>query len=251
MISKTNLPIKIIILTVILDSVGIGIMIPVLPNLMTDVLPGKTVAEAAVWGGILASIFAVMQFIFGPILGSLSDTFGRRPVILISLIFMALDYIIMGLATSIWLLLFGRILGGITASTHATAAAYVADISSSEQKAARFGYIGAGFGIGFVLGPIIGGLLGEVGPRIPFFAAAFVSALNAAACYFFLQESLNNKAQKRFSLKNISFCESKDAIMWGIFSFFQPIPIMCLLTFFISNGMMDENLRNDHTFSDN
>ena len=204
MISKTNLPIKIIILTVILDSVGIGIMIPVLPNLMTDVLPGKTVAEAAVWGGILASIFAVMQFIFGPILGSLSDTFGRRPVILISLIFMALDYIIMGLATSIWLLLFGRILGGITASTHATAAAYVADISTSEQKAARFGYIGAGFGIGFVLGPIIGGLLGEVGPRIPFFAAAFVSALNAAACYFFLQESLNNKAQKRFSFKNIN-----------------------------------------------
>ncbi len=102
MISKTNLPLKIIILTVILDSVGIGIMIPVLPSLMTDVLPGKTVAEAAVWGGILASIFAVMQFIFGPILGSLSDTFGRRPVILISLIFMALDYIIMGLAASIW-----------------------------------------------------------------------------------------------------------------------------------------------------
>ena len=168
MINKKNLPIKIIVLTVILDSVGIGIMIPVLPSLMTDVLPGKTVAEAAVWGGILASIFAVMQFIFGPILGSLSDTFGRRPIILISLIFMALDYIIMGLATSIWLLLLGRILGGITASTHATAAAYVADISTSEQKAARFGYIGAGFGIGFVLGPIIGGLLGEIGPRIPF-----------------------------------------------------------------------------------
>ena len=98
---KNSLPIKIIILTVILDSVGIGIMIPVLPSLMTDVLPGKTVAEAAVWGGILASIFAVMQFIFGPILGSLSDAFGRRPVILISLIFMALDYIIMGLATSV------------------------------------------------------------------------------------------------------------------------------------------------------
>ena len=99
---------------------------------------------------------------------------------------------------------FGRILGGITASTHATAAAYVADISTSDQKAARFGYIGAGFGIGFVLGPIIGGLLGEVGPRIPFFAAAFVSALNAAACYFFLPESLKNKAQKRFSFKNIN-----------------------------------------------
>ena len=122
--NKTNLPIKIIIFTVILDSVGIGIMIPVLPSLMTDVLPGKTVAEAAVWGGILASIFAVMQFICGPILGSLSDTFGRRPVILVSLIFMAFDYIIMGLATSVWILLFGRVLGGITASTHSTAAAY-------------------------------------------------------------------------------------------------------------------------------
>lgn len=202
--NKTNLPIKIIIFTVILDSVGIGIMIPVLPSLMTDVLPGKTVAEAAVWGGILASIFAVMQFICGPILGSLSDTFGRRPVILVSLIFMAFDYIIMGLATSVWMLLFGRVLGGITASTHSTAAAYVADISSSEQKAARFGYIGAGFGIGFVLGPIIGGLLGEIGPRIPFFAAAIVSALNAAACYFFLPESLRNKNVKQFLLRNIN-----------------------------------------------
>ena len=202
--NKTNLPIKIIIFTVILDSVGIGIMIPVLPSLMTDVLPGKTLAEAAVWGGILASIFAVMQFICGPILGSLSDTFGRRPVILVSLIFMAFDYIIMGLATSVWMLLFGRVLGGITASTHSTAAAYVADISSSEQKAARFGYIGAGFGIGFVLGPIIGGLLGEIGPRIPFFAAAIVSALNAAACYFFLPESLKNKNVKQFLLRNIN-----------------------------------------------
>ena len=202
--NKTNLPIKIIIFTVILDSVGIGIMIPVLPSLMTDVLPGKTVAEAAVWGGILASIFAVMQFICGPILGSLSDTFGRRPVILVSLIFMAFDYIIMGLATSVWMLLFGRVLGGITASTHSTAAAYIADISSSEQKAARFGYIGAGFGIGFVLGPIIGGLLGEIGPRIPFFAAAIVSALNAAACYFFLPESLKNKNVKQFLLRNIN-----------------------------------------------
>ena len=202
--NKTNLPIKIIIFTVILDSVGIGIMIPVLPSLMTDVLPGKTVAEAAVWGGILASIFAVMQFICGPILGSLSDTFGRRPVILVSLIFMAFDYIIMGLATSVWMLLFGRVLGGITASTHSTAAAYVADISSSKQKAARFGYIGAGFGIGFVLGPIIGGLLGEIGPRIPFFAAAIVSALNAAACYFFLPESLKNKNVKQFLLRNIN-----------------------------------------------
>ena len=202
--NKTNLPIKIIIFTVILDSVGIGIMIPVLPSLITDVLPGKAVAEAAVWGGILASIFAVMQFICGPILGSLSDTFGRRPVILVSLIFMAFDYIIMGLATSVWMLLFGRVLGGITASTHSTAAAYVADISSSEQKAARFGYIGAGFGIGFVLGPIIGGLLGEIGPRIPFFAAAIVSALNAAACYFFLPESLKNKNVKQFLLRNIN-----------------------------------------------
>ena len=202
--NKTNLPIKIIIFTVILDSVGIGIMIPVLPSLMTDVLPGKTVAESAVWGGILASIFAVMQFICGPILGSLSDTFGRRPVILVSLVFMAFDYIIMGLATSVWMLLFGRVLGGITASTHSTAAAYVADISSSEQKAARFGYIGAGFGIGFVLGPIIGGLLGEIGPRIPFFAAAIVSALNAAACYFFLPESLKNKNVKQFLLRNIN-----------------------------------------------
>ena len=157
--NKTNLPIKIIIFTVILDSVGIGIMIPVLPSLMTDVLPGKTVAEAAVWGGILASIFAVMQFICGPILGSLSDTFGRRPVILVSLIFMAFDYIIMGLATSVWMLLFGRVLGGITASTHSTAAAYVADISSSEQKAARFGYIGAGFGIGANLVGFPGGAI--------------------------------------------------------------------------------------------
>ena len=196
--SKVNFPVIIILMTVLLDSMGIGIMIPVMPELFKSVLPNSTTADASVWAGALASIFALMQFLFGPLLGTLSDRVGRKPVILISLIVMVGYYLIMAVAQTVWLLLIGRIVGGITAATHATASAYVADISRSKEKAARFGLVGAAFGIGFVLGPVLGGLLGEFGPRAPFYAAAALAALNALSCAIWLRESVTDDIRQSF-----------------------------------------------------
>ena len=173
-------------------------MIPVMPELFKSVLPNSTTADVSVWAGALASIFALMQFLFGPLLGTLSDRVGRKPVILISLSVMVGYYLIMAVAQSVWLLLIGRIVGGITAATHATASAYIADISTSEEKAARFGLVGAAFGMGFVLGPVLGGLLGEFGPRAPFYAAAALAALNALSCTIWLHESVTNDIRQSF-----------------------------------------------------
>jgi len=173
-------------------------MIPVMPELFKSVLPNSTTADVSVWAGALASIFALMQFLFGPLLGTLSDRVGRKPVILISLIVMVGYYLIMAVAQSVWLLLIGRIVGGITAATHATASAYIADISTSDEKAARFGLVGAAFGMGFVLGPVLGGLLGEFGPRAPFYAAAALAALNALSCTIWLHESVTNDIRQSF-----------------------------------------------------
>ena len=184
-----RLPILFIVTTIVLDAMGIGLIMPIMPDLIREVR-GGSLAGAALWGGILATVFAVMQFGFGPLVGSLSDRFGRRPVLLTSLFFMTLDYLVMALAGSIWLLLAARIVGGITAATHATASAYMADISAPEEKSANFGLIGAGFGIGFVLGPLMGGLLAEYGTRAPFYAAAGLSALNLALGTFVLRETV-------------------------------------------------------------
>ena len=139
-----RLPVLFILVTVTLDAMGIGLIMPIMPDLIQEVRGGG-LSNAAVWGGVLATVFAVMQFGFGPLVGSLSDRYGRRPVLLISLFFMALDYLVMALAGSIWLLRAGRVVGGITAATHGTAAAYMADISTPHEKAANFGLIGAGF----------------------------------------------------------------------------------------------------------
>ena len=193
-----RLPVLFLLITIVLDSMGIGIMIPVMPELFKSVLPNSTTADASVWAGALASIFALMQFLFGPLLGTLSDRVGRKPVILISLILMVGYYLIMAVAQTVWLLLIGRIVGGITAATHATASAYVADISTSEEKAARFGLVGAAFGMGFVLGPVLGGLLGEFGPRAPFYAAAALAALNALSCAIWLRESVTDDIRQSF-----------------------------------------------------
>src|SRR6056300_678819 len=168
MTRKIDKPIAIILMTMLLDAMGVGIMIPVLPDLLVSVLPGSTIAEATLWGGILATIFAVMQFLFSPLLGVASDQYGRKPVLMIALSVMVIYYLIMAVAQTMWLLILGRILGGMSAATHATGSAYMADISEPHEKAARFGLLGAAFGIGFVLGPVIGGLLGEWGPRAPF-----------------------------------------------------------------------------------
>jgi DHA1 family tetracycline resistance protein-like MFS transporter len=186
-----------IMLTVMIDAMGIGLMIPVMPDLIREV-DGGNLAQAAIWGGILSTTFAVMQFLFGPVIGGLSDRFGRRPVLLITTVIMAADYVVMALAGSIWLLLAGRIVGGITASTQSTAYAYMADISKPENRSANFGLIGASFGAGFVLGPMAGGFLAEYGTRAPFWAAAVLTAGNALLGWIVLRETVTNATRRAF-----------------------------------------------------
>lgn len=192
-----RLPVLFILLTVMIDAMGIGLIMPVMPDLIREV-QGGSLANAALWGGVLSTVFAVMQFAFGPMVGALSDRFGRRPILIVSLVVMALDYVVMALAGSIWLLLVGRIVGGITAATGATAGAYMADISKPEEKAANFGLIGAAFGMGFVAGPLIGGLLGEFGTRAPFYAAAALAAINALFGMIVLRETVTERTRRAF-----------------------------------------------------
>lgn len=197
---SNRLPILFIFITVVIDAMGIGLILPVMPDLIQE-LNGGTIGTAAVWGGILATAFAIMQFGFGPTIGNLSDRFGRRPVLLVSLLVMGLDYLVMAVAGTIWLLLAGRIVGGITAATHSTASAYVADISKPEEKAANFGLIGAAFGVGFVLGPLIGAVLAQYGTRAPFFGAAALAFANLAFGYFVLPETVTDRIRRAFEWK--------------------------------------------------
>jgi DHA1 family tetracycline resistance protein-like MFS transporter len=164
-------------------------------------LEGGDLGQAALWGGVLATIFAVMQFLFGPTIGSISDRFGRRPVLLIALVVMSFDYVLMAVAGTIWLLVIGRIIGGITAATQSTASAYMADISKPEDKAANFGLIGAAFGIGFVIGPMLGGILAEYGTRAPFWAAAVLAGANGIFGYFALPETVTDRIRRPFDIK--------------------------------------------------
>ena len=174
---------------------GIGLILPVMPALIREVT-GGSLASAALWGGLLSTSFAIMQFLFGPVVGNLSDRFGRRPVLLISLGVMAIDYLVMALAGTIWLLLIGRVVGGITAATQSTATAFIADISAPEKKAANFGLVGAAFGIGFVIGPAVGGLLAEWGTRAPFYAAAGLAALNLLFGALVLPETVTDRIRR-------------------------------------------------------
>ncbi|KPD14065.1 TCR/Tet family MFS transporter [Phaeobacter sp. 11ANDIMAR09] len=192
-----RLPLFFVLATVMIDAMGIGLIMPIMPNLLLEV-QGGSLADAAIWGGILSTAFAVMQFLFSPVLGSLSDALGRRPVLLISLLVMTLDYLVMALAGSLWLLLVGRIVGGITAATHATAGAYIADISKPAEKAANFGLLGAAFGAGFVLGPLLGGVLGELGTRAPFYAAAILAGLNFTLGWFVMRETVTDETRRAF-----------------------------------------------------
>ncbi|PRY92946.1 DHA1 family tetracycline resistance protein-like MFS transporter [Hasllibacter halocynthiae] len=193
-----RLPIAFVLLCLTLDAMGIGLILPVMPALIEE-LTGGGIGEAALWGGVLSAAFAVMQFLFGPLLGSLSDRWGRRPVLLVSLAVMTADYVVMALAGSIWLLLLTRVVGGITAATMSTANAFIADISDPEEKAARFGLAGAAFGVGFVLGPAIGGVLGELGTRAPFWAAAALGAANLALGLLVMPETV--RRPRPFSLR--------------------------------------------------
>jgi MFS transporter, DHA1 family, tetracycline resistance protein len=178
-----------IFLTLVIDVTGFGLIIPVVPKLIEQLIHGN-VSDAAKYGGWLTATYAAMQFIFSPILGGLSDKFGRRSVLLFSLLGLSLDYLLLSFAPSITWLFVGRAIAGIGGASFTTATAYIADISTNENRAQNFGMIGAAFGIGFIVGPVIGGLLGSLGSRIPFMVAAALSFLNFLYGYFILPESL-------------------------------------------------------------
>ena len=195
-----RLPLFFILCTCAIDAIGIGIIVPVMPDLLIEV-GGGTLGEAAVWGGVLATAFAVMQFLCGPTVGNMSDRFGRRPVLLLALLLMSLDYLLMAVANAMWILFLGRIIGGITASTPATAAAFISDISKPSEKAQNFGLIGAAFGIGFILGPLFGAVFAEFGTRAPFYAAAAISFANMLLGYFVLPETVTDEIRRKFEWK--------------------------------------------------
>lgn len=188
-----------IFVTMFVDTAGLGIIIPVAPKIISQ-LTGQNMSGAAWWGGWLQTAFAAMLFLFSPMIGNLSDRFGRKPVLIASLLFLGLDYFITGIAPTIWWLFVGRILSGIAGASYTTANAYIADVSPPEKRAANFGLTGAAFGIGFVVGPAIGGLLGQYGVRLPFFAAAALAVANGLFGLLVMKESLPLEKRRKFEL---------------------------------------------------
>jgi DHA1 family tetracycline resistance protein-like MFS transporter len=200
MAEKRNGALIFIFITLLIDVTGIGIIIPVFPKLITELIKGD-LSQASLYGGWLTFAYSVMQFVFSPILGGLSDQYGRRPVLLLSLFGFGIDYIFLGFAPSIGWLFLGRVLAGIMGASFTTAGAYIADVSPPEKRAQNFGLIGAAFGLGFILGPMIGGILGQYGARVPFFVSAGLTLINWVYGYFVLPESLNQENRRPFDWK--------------------------------------------------
>jgi len=198
--NKKQAAIGFIFITMLIDITGWGIIIPVIPKLIKELIHGD-ISEAAKIGGWLTFAYAITQFIFAPLVGNLSDKFGRRPIILISLFAFSMDYLLLAFAPTITWLFVGRIIAGITGASISTATAYIADVSTPENRAKNFGMIGAAFGLGFIIGPVIGGLLGQYGSRIPFYAAAILCLLNFLYGYFILPESLPDLNRRNFNIK--------------------------------------------------
>jgi DHA1 family tetracycline resistance protein-like MFS transporter len=189
----------VVLTALLIDMIGFGIIMPVMPDLIMD-LTHVSLADAARVGGFLLGIFAAAQFLFGPVMGGLSDRFGRRPVILMSMLAFGLDYIVMGLAPTLSWLFVSRAIAGVAGALFVPISAYVTDITPSERRAQNFGLIGAAFGLGFVIGPAIGGLLGSFGPRTPFFVAGGLALCNAAFGFFMVPESLPRDRRRPFSI---------------------------------------------------
>lgn len=215
----------VIFITVMINMIGFGIIIPVMPRLIMDVT-GEDLAHAAQWGGILSLVYALMQFAMMPVMGGLSDRYGRRPVILGSLAAYSLDFLLLAIAPTIGFLLIARLLSGAFSATFSTANAFIADISPPEKRAANFGLMGAAFGLGFIIGPGLGGLLGDAfGPRAPFYAVAALGAVNFLFGLFVLPESLAPENRRPF--------EWKRANALGNFRQFRQYPVILPIAFCI------------------
>lgn len=187
-----------IFITLLIDVTGFGVIIPVMPKLIEQLLGVDDISKASQYGGWLTFTYAFMQFLFAPVLGNLSDKYGRRPVLLFSLFGFGIDYLLLSFAPTIAWLFLGRLIAGVTGASFTTASAYIADISTPENRAQNFGMIGAAFGLGFIIGPLLGGLLGELGPRVPFMVAACLALLNWLYGYFVLPESLDKEHRRPF-----------------------------------------------------
>lgn len=200
---KLTGPFLFILATLMIDAIGIGIVFPIMPDLMDRVGAAST-AEGALWGGIMMSAYAAAMFLCGPIIGSLSDAYGRKPILIAALLTLTLDYVIMAMAQTYWVLLLGRITAGMAGATYITATAYISDIAKPEQRGASFGMIGAAFGIGFVLGPALGGVASGLHITAPFWIAAGLSALNVAFGLFILPELLKPENRRSFGRADIN-----------------------------------------------
>jgi DHA1 family tetracycline resistance protein-like MFS transporter len=198
--SKKQAALGFIFITLLIDVTGLGIIIPVLPKLIETLIHGD-LSQASRYAGLLTLAYAVMQFLFAPVLGNLSDKYGRRPILLGSLLGFGIDYIFMAFAPSIAWLFLGRAIAGITGASFTTATAYIADISTPEKRAQNFGMVGVAFGLGFIIGPVVGGILGKYNTHLPFLAAAALALLNAAYGYFVLPESLDKAHRRPFEIK--------------------------------------------------
>jgi len=186
-----------IFITLLIDIIGLGIIIPVVPSLIQE-LTGGTLSDASVYGGWMSFAYALMQFLCAPIMGGLSDRFGRRPVLLASLFGFGIDYLFLAFAPTLQWLFVGRVIAGIMGASFTTAAAYIADVSTPETRAQNFGIIGAAFGLGFIIGPFLGGMLGEYGSRMPFIVSAALSLINWLYGFFILPESLKPENRRKF-----------------------------------------------------
>ena len=200
---KLNGPFLFILATLLIDAIGVGIVFPIMPDLM-DRVGASSTAEGALLGGIMMSAYAGAMFLFGPIIGSLSDAFGRRPVLIAALVTLTIDYVIMAMTETYWVLLVGRVIAGMAGATYITATAYIADIAKPEERGASFGMIGAAFGIGFVLGPAIGGVAAGWHITAPFWIAAGLAALNVAFGFLVLPESLKPENRRPFGRRDLN-----------------------------------------------
>ncbi|UWR54257.1 TCR/Tet family MFS transporter [Phaeobacter inhibens] len=228
---KLTGPFLFILATLMIDAIGVGIVFPIMPDLMLRV-GAQSTAEGALWSGIMMSAYAAAMFLFGPIVGSLSDSYGRRPVLILALVTLTIDYVIMALAQTYWMLLVGRVIAGMAGATYITATAYISDIAKPTERGAAFGMIGAAFGIGFVLGPALGGLASGLHISAPFWIAAGLSALNVVFGIVILPESLKPENRRPFGKRDLNPFGTliRTFVIPGV-----AIPLICIFVFEFAN----------------